>query len=103
MRHLSDVKKRIFQLDEDSVEVIFTKNDKFNIYFGDYPDFSENPRYTPNGRPWVNATRIGCPYSNIIYDDCGSCSHFLREHSSDLIGICINDAMRINKKEENSR
>ncbi len=83
-------KKRIFKLEGDTLEIDFYYDSELNMYFGNYPDFSENPRYTPSGYPWVNATNIDCPHSDDVYNDCGSCEHFLREFPSDIIGICLN-------------
>lgn len=85
------VKKRAFRADGDSLEVIFNYDKELDKYFGDYPDFETSPRFTPNGRPWVNATTVGCPYAEEEFDDCGSCRYFLKEHTTDLIGICINE------------
>ncbi len=86
------VKKRVYRLDEDVVEIEFYYDKESKRYFGDYPDFSENPRFTPSGRPWVNAIKTDCNYSKGNYNDCGSCEYFLREEHNDLIGICINRA-----------
>ena len=54
---MEKVKLKTFSLDGDVVEVKFRYDEKSNVWHGDYPDFIENPRYTPNGRPWVAAIR----------------------------------------------
>ena len=82
-------KKRVFKVDGDIIEIDFNYNSDLNMYFGDYPDFSEDKRYTPNGHPWMNATNIDCSFSDEHYDDCGSCEHFLREFPNDIIGVCM--------------
>ena len=90
---MDKVKTRCYRLDSDTVEVKFHLDETVNQYFGDYPDFEENPRYTPGGRPWVNATG-GCEHAEEDFDDCGSCRYYLKENPGDLIGICINEQMR---------
>ena len=94
------VKKRIYRLDGDALEINFYYNAEFDKYFGDYPDFSEEPRFTPSERPWVNAIKTDCIYSKDMYDDCGSCEYFLREKHNDLIGICLNVANKKQKGKE---
>lgn len=87
-------KRRIFQIDGDFLEVLFYYDEGSGHYFGEYPDFEETPRYTPNGRKWVNVTIVGCPYAEEDFDDCGSCRYMKREHPTDLIGVCGNDCMK---------
>ena len=94
-------KKRLFNLNGDTIEVTFVYDEESKRYFGEYPDFSETPRITPNGRRWVNVTMDGCPYADKIYGDCGSCSFFKCEQTCDLIGICDNDAL-LEEREENA-
>ncbi len=84
--------KRLYHLDSDTVEVVFYYDEKADRHFGDYPDFSEIPRYTPNGRPWVNVMG-SCEYSEDEYSDCGSCRFFICENKGDLIGICKNEKL----------
>ncbi len=83
-----EVKKRCFRLDGDLVEVDFHFDGKLGKFFGNYPDFESSPRFTVNGRPWVNATFSECPHASGDFDDCGSCNYFIRELQGDLIGIC---------------
>ena len=89
------MKKRIFKLDNDTIEVAFRYNKELDMYFGCYPDFSETPRFTPNGKPWVNVTKTDCPYSQKPYNDCGSCKYLIREKSNDLIGVCLHKQMQL--------
>ncbi len=85
---------RQFVIDGDICEVIFRFNKDADKYIGDYPDFENLPRVTPNGLVWVNATQDGCKeavhkyYPDKTCLDCGSCSFFLTEKAGDLIGVC---------------
>lgn len=85
---------RQFVLYGDIVDVTFVYNELSDKYFGDYPNFDENPRVTPCGRRWVNATKDDCPYADKEYGDCGSCQYYRCEHSGDLIGVCDNEKLR---------
>ena len=96
---MSDIKMRTFRLFGDEICVTFTYSQEYGIYLGEYPDFSETPRYTSCGRPWVNVLKEDCPYANEDYADCGSCRYFCVEKSGDLIGVCENSKMRINQSE----
>lgn len=92
-------KRRIYHVDGDFLEVVFYYDEESDQYFGEYPDFEGLPRYTPNGRPWVNVTIVGCPHAEKDYDDCGSCRYMRREQPMDLIGVCENDNYRRNDME----
>lgn len=95
---MADIKNRLYRLDDDSVSVTFTYDEAMDMYFGDYPDFSDSPRITPNGRPWVNVTADGCLYADEEYGDCGSCKFFRCEAPGDLIGICENENLLQEKR-----
>ena len=88
---------RRYCLDGDVCEVTFHYDTFCQKQFGEYPDFEEEPRYTPGGRPWVTEMQEGCPYGKNKYHpsesclDCGSCQYFLQERERDLIGICVNE------------
>ncbi len=55
-----------------------------------YPDFGENPAYTPEGYPFVTYMQDACPHHRsrgpVSEPDCGSCQHL--ERGEALIGIC---------------
>lgn len=101
---MTEIKKRVYSLLGDIVEVNLVFDTESEMYLGEFPDFAETPRYTPCGRPWVNVTYDGCPYAEDKYGDCGSCKFFRCEHPGDLIGICENENLRkeIGKNEKSS-
>jgi len=92
-------KRKIISLDGDSLEIVFIFNEELRKHFGEYPDFSEVPRYTPMGRPWVNVTNEDCPFSEGEYGDCGSCPYLLKQSTKDLIGVCTHEKKRKDKNE----
>ncbi len=95
---MTKTKSRLYSLYGDTVEVIFSYDEPLDRFFGDYPDFDQNPRYTPCGRRWVNATKEDCPQADNDYGDCGSCMHFKCESHGDLIGVCDNELLRKEEK-----
>lgn len=92
-------KRKTISLDGDSLEIVFIFNEELRRHFGEYPDFSEVPRYTPMGRPWVNVTNEDCPFSEGEYGDCGSCPYLLKQSTKDLIGVCTHEKKRKDKNE----
>lgn len=91
--------RKYIQLDDDILEILYTYNENLDKYFGDYPDFKENPRYTPNGKPWVNVMDSDCPYHTGEYGDCGLCPYLKKANPKDIIGICTHES-KCNKKGE---
>lgn len=87
-------KSRIYCLDNDTLVVNYKFDKEAQMFLGDYPDFSETPRFTPNGRPWRNAFYTECKYSSENYGDCGTCKFFIKENPQDIIGVCYNQALR---------
>lgn len=101
---MEKTKNRTYTLDGDTLEVTFRYDELSGKYLGDYPDFVENPRYTPNGRPWVDVTcGDECPHCD-AGNDGGACGFFHREKDKDVIAVCFCDALRIEQAElsENS-
>ena len=92
---------RHFCLDGDKVSVRKLFDSELRCHRYDYPDFKKDPRFTPIGRPWVNAIGDSCPYASMEYGDCGSCRFYLSEKRGDLIGVCTNESLALKRKEEN--
>ncbi len=83
MEYPVEYKTRTIIVDEDSIEIRYRYDEMCGVWLGDYPYFAEEPRRTPNGRPWVNAHNNQCPYA---------CPHFKREKPNDRIGVCFHEA-----------
>ena len=92
---------RSYCFDGDICDVVFRLSDSCGKYLGDYPDFEEEPRFTPQGRMWITAMQSAClhgknKYSELMScDDCGSCVYFIKEQQGDLIGVCGHEINRI--------
>ena len=85
---------RSYCFDGDICDVVFRLSESCGKYIGEYPDFEEYPRYTPEGRKWITALQTACRHSQNKYsesmpcEDCGSCLFFIKEQQGDLIGVC---------------
>ena len=67
-------------------------------YMEVYPDFIENPIYTPEGRPIMLTLEDACAFgekkgANEALSDCGSC-RFYRQLPNTLIGVCGHEKKR---------
>ncbi len=89
---------RTYEIDGLIIEIPIHFDVQANLYIEDYPDFIENPTFTPNGhRVFFSGTDActfaeeagagGCP-------DCGSCKHFRRAGEHTWFGICIHERRR---------
>ena len=70
-------------------------------YMEVYPDFIQNPIYTPEGYPIMLTLEDACAFgekkdANEALVDCGSCRFYRQLHNS-LIGVC-----RCEKKNKHS-
>ena len=97
---MSEIKIREIKICDDVINVKFHYDKKSNIWHGDYPDFEESPRYAKDGRPWVNVISDACIHMKEESDDCGSCRFLKKECDFDLVGVCMNDEMKKNSKED---
>ena len=63
-----------------------------------YPDFLENPVYTPEGRPILFTGEDACEQGETPEGgtciDCGSC-RFYRQEPDTLLGVCHHEAKRL--------
>lgn len=100
MANKKNMKVRNIHVDGDSIAVSFTYDEQFGVWLGEYPFFKEEPRYTPAGRPWRNVSFSECPYhGSSEYNDCGTCHHLKKAESTDLIGVCFHEKLRLKETE----
>ncbi len=92
--------RRIFQIDSDTIQIEFTFDEKYNVWIGDYPCFEDEPRATKNGRLWKHVSFTDCPYAPEDFLDCGSCTYLKKQHHKDLIGVCFNDKLRLDIRDD---
>jgi hypothetical protein len=70
-----------------------------------YPDFTIDPQYTEDGRPFALTVQDGCEYARTDTPeeadscDCGDCQYFRQEAGFSVFGICMNDKRRQSQKE----
>ena len=93
---------KLYTLDGDTVSVSRIWDEEIGCFVGDYPNFKENPRFTPSGRKWVNVTYDECPFAEKEYSDCGSCRYFKCERKGDMIGICTHPEFLINEERKDA-
>ncbi|MBQ2758787.1 MAG: hypothetical protein IJE62_05880 [Clostridia bacterium] len=87
-------KTKTYHLDGDFLKVEFIYDELSKRYLGEYPEFSEEPRYTPNGRKWVDVITEDCPFADGEDKTCGTCSFMLKQDKKDIIGVCMNDNLK---------
>lgn len=85
---------KTFHVDGDLLTVLYLYDEHARMFIGQFPDFDAEPRFTPNGRPWMNAVSDSCPYATDDYGDCGSCPYLIKEDARDIIGVCFHEKLR---------
>ena len=79
------------------MEVPLRYDELAQMYVEDYPDFAENPVYTPEGRPILFTGEDACIYCEPVGDepcvDCGSCKFYRQAHGT-WIGVCGREERR---------
>ena len=96
-------KFRRYEFEGITIEIPLRYDELSKMYLEEYPDFSVNPVYTPEGCPvlfsgedaciWAEAAEgEGCP-------DCGSCRFFRPAGSHTLMGVCGNEHRRHKPKQ----
>lgn len=91
---MENIRVRTYRLDGDVLEIVSRYDESSGLWIEDYIDFDDEPRYTPQGRPWKCVTTIDCPYSDPVYRDCGTCPWLIKEEPTDLIGVCDHRELR---------
>ena len=94
-------KTRIYDVDGAILEIPLRYDELAQMYVEDYPDFTENPVYTPKGYPILFTGEDACQYGEPVDEgpciDCGSC-RFYRQIPEAWIGVCGREERRIKQK-----
>jgi len=98
---------RIYRVGGREFTVYLEYDEQLGESYPAYPDFTEHPEYTGEGRPFATAEQESCPHckpgtpGELLPGDCGGCGWFYREHTPyDPIGICMCGARRRETKSE---
>lgn len=84
-------KARRYNIDGLLIDIPLLYDESCGKYMEIYPDFIENPVYTPEGYPIMFTGEDACdcaePADGEVCLDCGSCV-FYRQTENTLIGVC---------------
>lgn len=90
-------KLRRYNVEGAEIEIPLVYDDRLGIYLEEYPDFIENPVYTPDNAPIMFTGEDACIYAESVSEepciDCGSCK-FYRQLPHTLIGVCGHEKKR---------
>ena len=90
-------KTRRYDIEGAILEIPVYYDVRTEKYMEDYPDFLENPVYTPDGCPILFTGEDACSYGEAADGspciDCGSC-RFYRQASHTWIGVCGHEKNR---------
>lgn len=93
-------KTRRYEVEGLIIDIPLRLDERSQKIMEEYPDFIENPLWTPAGHRVLfsgtdacplaaEATPGGCP-------DCGSCRHFKRAGAHTWFGVCTNGKSPVN-------
>ena len=84
-------KTRIYNIEGTIMEIPLYYDEQARRYIELYPDFTQNPVYTPEGHPILFTGEDACPLGETAERghavDCGSC-RFYRQQPGSWIGVC---------------
>ncbi len=90
--------KRKYELEGLVIEIPIHYDKQAEMYIEDYPDFIENPTYTPKGNRVLFAGTDACPLASEATPggcpDCGSCKYYKGASEHTWFGICTNELKR---------
>ena len=96
-------KTRHYDIEGAILEIPLRYDERAQMYVEVYPDFLEEPVYTPAGYPILFTGEDACPYAEPVVDgepctDCGSC-RFYRQALGAWIGVCGHEKKRHNTRD----
>ena len=96
---------KVCRVDGKAFIVYFEYDEQLKESYPVYPDFTEHPEFTDEGRPFATAEQESCsqckpkPSGEPKPFDCGGCGWFFREQTAyDPIGVCMCEAQRFKVK-----
>ena len=91
-------KTRHYEFEGVALEIPLRYDELAHMYIEVYPDFTQDPVYTPEGCPVLFVGEDACPYAQASDSgscpDCGACRFFRPAHSRAWIGVCGHEKNR---------
>ena len=95
-------KTRVYNIEGAVLEIPLRYDEQSGMYIEVYPDFAEQPVYTPEGNPILFTGEDACRYGEAADGaacvDCGSC-RFYRQTPGTWIGVCGREEKRKKRKQ----
>ncbi len=89
---------RRYEIEGLVLNIPLSYDEQAKIYIENYPDFIENPTFTPMGHRVLFSGTDACPLAEEATDgdcpDCGSCRHYRRAGERTWLGICTNEKLK---------
>ncbi len=86
---------RRYEIEGLTMDIPVVLDEASQILLENYPDFIENPIWTPLGHRVLFSGTDACPLAEEASPggcpDCGSCKHFRRAAAKTWFGICTNE------------
>ena len=93
---------RYHEIEGTILEIPLIYDQRSGQWIEEYPDFLEQPVYTPAGERILLTIEDACPHGRLRPDgmgDCGSCMYY-RQVPGTLLGVCGNDSLRVREREQ---
>ncbi len=95
-------KKRRYEIEGLVIDIPIYESEGTGKVIERYPDFIENPVFTPRGHRVLFCGTDSCPLSEESSPggcpDCGSCRHFKLAAEQTWFGICTNKHSPLNRE-----
>ncbi len=89
---------RRYEVDGLIIDIPLQYDELTRLYIEDYPNFKDDPIYTPNGHQLTVAVMDVCSFAEPNTDgactDCSDCLHFRRAAEKTLFGVCMCEQRR---------
>lgn len=89
---------RHYEFEGVKIDVPMYYDEKAKMYIEDFPDFVENPLYTPAGCPVMFSSEDACELAEEAEPggcpSCACCKHYRPAGPKTLIGVCGHEKRR---------